>query len=76
MCEIRGQIIFDKETHRTLARTANIIHEFDPSDTETLPSYRKRLEIRTLSLEQLCQPPHLVPDELCRFTNMPARTAG
>src|SRR6266436_5693635 len=28
---------FDKETNRTLARTASATHEFDASDTEILP---------------------------------------
>jgi hypothetical protein len=28
---------FDNETNRTLARTENAIHEFDPTDTEILP---------------------------------------
>ena len=29
---------FDKESNRTLARTENAVHEFDPTDTEILPS--------------------------------------
>jgi hypothetical protein len=29
---------FDNETNRTLARTENAIHEFDPNDTELSPS--------------------------------------
>ncbi len=28
---------FDKETNRTLARTENATHEFDPADTEISP---------------------------------------
>ena len=28
---------FDKECHRTLARTTTATHEFDAADTETLP---------------------------------------
>jgi hypothetical protein len=28
---------FDNETNRTLARTENAIHEFDPTDTELIP---------------------------------------
>src|SRR5208282_3620743 len=60
---------FDKETNRTLARTENATHEFDPDDTEILvPCYPiesvTQFELKTTESEGWVEQP--LPDFLIR----------